>query len=116
MPKSKQTAEFLEAWNNLDEAYMSRSEIIKRLQEYGCHYNFTRFTDQQLYHILQKTIAKAEKEAAEEYDYDYQLTPEDWSEIEYEVSQIRYCDCGIRLNDAGECPLCDLNDESVLDD
>jgi hypothetical protein len=31
--------------------------------------------------------------------------------------KIKYCDnCGQQLNDAGECPVCDLGDESVLDE
>lgn len=32
-----------------------------------------------------------------------------------EVEEVSYCDnCGTRLNDAGECPVCDLNDEEVM--
>ena len=32
-------------------------------------------------------------------------------------NEIKYCDnCGQQLNDAGECPVCDLGDESVLDE
>ena len=34
-----------------------------------------------------------------------------------DVEPIKYCDnCGTRLNDAGECPNCDLGDESVLEE
>lgn len=115
--KQKQTVEFLEAWNNLNEAYMSRAELIKELQTYGCNYNFEKFTDSQLYQILQKTKAKADQVA--ETDYEYELSAEELSRIEKEanIKTIKKCDtCGLRLNDAGECPLCDLGDESVLDD
>lgn len=39
------------------------------------------------------------------------------TETEEPEIEIQYCDkCGHRLNDAGECPICDLGDESILDE
>lgn len=117
MNKVKQTPEFLEAWNELTKLYegYTRQQMIDELTDLGKgYYKFENYTTAQLYNMLIKLRAKLEKEATEAVD---------WEDIEKELAQIyekeknSTCqNCGRRLTTVGECPLCDLNDESVLED
>jgi rubrerythrin len=116
MSKPKQTPEFLEAWNALDsltEGY-TRQQMIDRLRHLGKNYKFDKYTDAQIWNILVKLEDKLEKEAMEKME---------WADIERELGKQREKEkantcshCGRPLTTVGECPLCDLNDESVLED
>lgn len=64
--------------------------------------------------------AKAKQELGFSYSASINIDPKFVSEAEYEPSDLVHdhvCpNCGRLLNDSGECPLCDLGDESVLDE
>lgn len=117
MSEIKQTPEFLEAWNELNklnEGYTRQQMIDELVQRGKGYYKFENYTDAQIYNMLIKQRAKDEKVAMDEMD---------WSDIEAELAAMRQkekeniCpECGRSLTTVGECPLCDLNDESVLDD
>lgn len=76
-----------------------------------------------------KTYAESPKKALNNFryrlgiqfaTYGVELVPECLHECDDEIlidqSIKTYAKCGTRLNDSGECPLCDLGDESVLDE
>jgi coenzyme F420-reducing hydrogenase alpha subunit len=116
MSRPKQTPEFLEAWNTLNELNegLSRQQMIDSLKKLGKNYKFDKYTDAQIWNMLVKLEDKLEKEAMEAAE---------WADVEAEVAaQLEYekantCQhCGRPLTTVGECPLCDLNDESVLED
>lgn len=117
MNKIRQTAEFLEAWNELNKLYegYTRQQMIDELTQRGKgYYKFEKYTDAQIYNMLIKQRAKDEKIAMDEME---------WADIEAELAIMREKEkanlckkCGRALTTVGECPLCDLNDESILDD
>lgn len=73
------------------EGFLSRMQLIAELEGLGKKYYFDRYTDAQLYRILQKERSKVAKEAAEA-----------------EIAPPATCEnCGMRLNDGGTCPACD---------
>ena len=125
---------------DLEEAYGDREKWIDIIRSYGKEYNFNKYTDAQLYSIayrLQEYEPKKKPEKRQQLDlFDgdkYNKKPEEnilQQEIHrQELNRLekdfnndkaksnKYCSkCGHELNDAGECPSCDLGDESVWDE
>lgn len=94
------------AFMELDENYNDRLMLINDIRKAGKNYNFNKFTDAQLYRIwqrLQKPV-KAVKEPIHELDLDFE--PE---------KNIDYCECGVRLTDFGQCPVCDIGEEDLTE-
>ena len=92
------------AFMELDEVYNERQFYIDEIKKAGKNYNFNKYTDAQLYRMWQRLPkpAKATKEPAHELDIDFE--PE---------TDVAYCDCGVRLTDFGDCPVCDLGEEGL---
>lgn len=91
-----------------EDGWLSREELIAELEKLGYKYKFDKYSDGQLYSILEKTKAKIESDKAL---------------AELEQSRLKtkpICDsCGSALADSGICPKCydgatDL-DEGVFD-
>ncbi len=84
---------------------LSRQEIIYKLKALGRNYQFGKYSDGQLYRILQHVL-KAEQENSTAIP-------------EYPVTRTEYttCDsCGRRLSDGGYCPVCDDGEEDYGDE
>jgi hypothetical protein len=81
--------------NELHEASSTRAELITKLKAAGKNYNFNKYTDAQLYRMVQRIQQPkvAKKEPVHELDLDF-------------VSEPEYCECGARLSDAGFCHVC----------
>lgn len=98
------------AFMELDEINegLSRQEIISRLRALGKRYNFDRFPDKQLYGMLRDAEEKKAREnAAKKVDHELDLDFEP-------AEDFTCCDfCGMRLNDSGQCPACDLGEEDL---
>lgn len=98
------------AFMELDEINegLSRQEIISRLRALGKRYNFDRFPDKQLYGMLrdaeeEKARENTDKKVNHELDLDFES-----------AKDFACCDfCGMRLNDSGQCPTCDLGEEDL---
>jgi hypothetical protein len=89
----------------LDEAYNDRQALIDEIKKSGKNYNFDKYTDAQLYRMVQRIRQPrvAVKEPSHELDLDFEITrPE-------------RCDCGARLTDFGQCPVCDLGEEDLAE-
>lgn len=83
---------------------LSREELIIRLKALGKHYHFNKYSDEQLYRILEK--AEAEKEEQEAFRDFYASKTEKPT-----------CDeCGCELTDGGYCPICDDGEEYLDED
>lgn len=84
----------------VDEAFVSRDQLIADLRKLGKNYYFDKYTDAQLYMMLQKAQAKA-------------ATPNK-SLSRKDDELITACEkCGARLNDSGTCPSCDDGEEDL---
>lgn len=91
---------FESVFDELDRIYQkplaegwSREENIKKLKDLGYRYNFEKYSDSQIYRILEKTLERDARRAAEQAP---------------EAPKPPICDfCGTRLTDAGYCPKCD---------
>lgn len=88
--------------------WLSREELITELEKLGYKYKFDKYSDRQLYSILEKTKAKIESDKA-------------LAELESNKTDAKptCADCGSVLADSGICPKCydgatDL-DEGVFD-
>lgn len=91
-----------------EDGWLSREELIAELEKLGYKYKFDKYSDSQLYSILEKTKAKIESDKA-------------LAELEQNRLKTKpICDsCGSTLADSGICPKCydgatDL-DEGVFD-
>lgn len=84
----------------VDENFVPRDQLIADLRKLGKNYYFDKYTDAQLYMMLQKAQAKA-------------ATPnKSFSRKDDEL--ITACEkCGARLNDSGTCPACDDGEEDL---
>ncbi len=93
------------AFMELDEAYNSRQSLIDQIKKSGKSYNFDKYTDAQLYRIAQRLQQPkvAVKEPAHELDLDF------------DIEKPECCDCGVRLTDFGQCPVCDLGEEDLVE-
>jgi hypothetical protein len=89
----------------LDEAYNDRLYFIDELKKAGKNYNFDKYTDAQLYRMLQRlqtpVVKRVIKEPVHELDLDF------------DVKEPERCECGARLTDFGQCPVCDLGEEDL---
>ena len=95
------------AFMELDEAYDDRQSLISIIKRSGKNYNFDKYTDAQLYHIAQRLQQPriVPKEPKHELDLDFEYT-----------KNSACCDfCGMRLNDFGACPICDLGEEDLIE-
>lgn len=93
------------AFMELDEAYNDRQYFIDELKKAGKNYNFSKYTDAQLYRMCQRLskVAKTAKDPQHELDLDFN------------EKEIEYCDCGARLSDAGFCPVCHDGEEDLIE-
>jgi hypothetical protein len=93
------------AFMELDEAYNDRQALIDEIKKSGKNYNFDKYTDAQLYRMAQRIRQPkvATKEPTHELDLDFEITKPD------------RCDCGARLTDFGQCPVCDLGEEDLVE-
>lgn len=90
--------------DSMNEAHVSRDQMISELKCNGKRYNFARFTDAQIYKMYQKYVANKP-----------QIEDDYTDECEFVVHDM--CDrCGIRLNDGGTCPICDDGEEDYFDE
>lgn len=94
------------AFMELSEAYNDRQFFIDDIKKAGKNYNFSKFTDAQIYRMWQRIHkpTKVAKEPKHELDLDFE------PEQDFEC-----CDCGIRLTDFGQCPVCDLGEEELTE-
>lgn len=90
----------------LDEAYNDRQFYIDEIKKAGKNYNFNKYTDAQLYRMWQRLQKPAKIAKEPEHDLDLDFEPE---------RELDYCDCGIRLTDFGQCPVCDLGEEDLVE-
>lgn len=80
----------------------TRNQMISALQSWGCHYNFSKYTTAQIYNMYRRELAKAQE--YKNFDNEYHSS---------NIGQDVTCDeCDARLTDSGECPVCDLGDET----
>jgi hypothetical protein len=93
------------AFIELDEAYNDRQALIDQIKKSGKSYNFDKYTDAQLYRMAQRLQQPkiASKEPAHELDLDF------------DIEKPECCDCGVRLTDFGQCPVCDLGEEDLVE-
>ena len=99
-------SEKFEKMGELDES-SDRAYLIDQIRAWGKNYDFSHFTTQQLWNILNK-LQKQNDDNLDMYNDAVDAVNK---------SEKPVCDkCGMELNDNGECPLCDLNDESSLDE
>ena len=92
--------------DKLIEASYTRPELISKLEASGKNYKFDKYTDAQLYRMWQRLQqpVKVTKKPKHELDLDF------------DNERVMYCDCGIRLSDAGFCPVCHDGEEDLGDD
>lgn len=88
--------------DRINEAYKSRNELIAELKALGVDYNFDTKSDQQLYRILEKELAK--KKEADAY-----------LELAKQQKEEKHTctECGSTLTDGGLCPKCDDGEEHL---
>ena len=91
------------AFMELDEAYNDRQSMIDDIKRAGKTYNFDKYTDAQLFRIWQRlqTPKLVKKEPKHELDLDF------------DIGESKYCDCGARLSDVGFCPVCYDGEEDL---
>lgn len=91
------------AFMELDEAYSNRQSMIDDIKRTGKNYNFDKYTDAQLFRMWQRlqTPKLVKKEPKHELDLDF------------DIEESKYCDCGARLSDAGFCPVCYDGEEDL---
>ena len=89
----------------LDEGY-SRHDLISRIINLGYSYKFNNYSDAQLFRIWQQLKEKPNEPKVKN------------KSNQIDNTNHKYCPkCNkVFLNDAGECPFCDLGDESVLEE
>lgn len=91
----------------LQESYLDRQTLIADILKAGYKYKFEKYTDNQLYRIWQWTQRQQAKKS---------VANKDSTEFAFEMTY-DYCEtCGRELNPLGECPICDLGDDSIYDD
>ena len=93
------------AFMELDEAYNDRQNLIDEIKRSGKSYNFDKYTDAQLYRIAQRLRQPrvVAKEPAHELDLDF------------EIDEPKRCECGARLTDFGQCPICDFGEKDLVE-
>lgn len=91
----------------LQESYNDRQALIDEIISLGYNYKFDKYTDQQLFNIRNWAVSQQSKKDIPEDDY---------SELALEMSYDCCENCGRELNPLGECPTCDLGDDSIYDE
>lgn len=89
---------------------LSRRELINKLETLGKHYNFDKYSDPQLYRMLERAEAEAEKIKQEKIK---QAIAND--EVDFVLNFVTCDNCGTRLTDGGACPYCDLGDQDFIE-
>jgi len=89
----------------LDEAYNDRQFHIDELKKAGKNYNFSKYTDAQLYRMWQRLQQPRVAVKEPKHDLDLDFEPEQ----EHDCCNF----CGMRLTDFGQCPVCDLGEEDI---
>ena len=92
------------AFMELDENYNDRLALINDIRKAGKNYNFNKFTDAQLYRIWQRLQKPTRASKEPEHELDLDFGPE---------QNFDCCDCGARLTDFGQCPVCELGEEDL---
>lgn len=88
--------------NNLNES-LSRDEMIGELRRLGKNYKFEKYSNEQIFMIYMRTLNSLNKKKQPSKPI---IKPQD-----------KYCpECGMKLNPLGECPVCDLGEEDMLDE
>lgn len=96
-----------EILSKLDSLYtvnegLSREDCIDAIKAAGFNYKFDKYSDQQLFRIAQRISEVKDKTCA-----DFVVEPEQEAHPT--------CDyCGRALTEIGDCPVCDLGDESLV--
>ena len=93
------------AFMELDETFDDRQYYIAEIKKAGKNYNFSKYTDAQLYRMWQR-LQKPTKAVKE---------PEHELDLDFEPKEPEYCECGTRLTDFGQCPVCDLGEEDLAE-
>jgi hypothetical protein len=88
-----------------------RQELITKIKSLGRHYYFNKYSYPQLRAIWRKESAKEAARRAERELFN------SYKDELIDVPEYEYCEnCGRELNPLGECPTCDLGDNSTYDD
>jgi hypothetical protein len=92
----------------IQESFNDREKLIAEITNAGYRYNFDKYTNRQLFHIRNWAISQATKQSKKPLVLD-------WSDLALELDY-DYCEnCGRELNPLGECPTCDLGDDSAFE-
>jgi phage terminase large subunit-like protein len=97
------------AFMELDEVYNNRQNLIDQLKALGKHYHFDKYSDAQLYRMLQK--AQLEKRPIRQTAV--LKEPVNELDIDFDILEPKYCECGTQLTDFGQCPVCDLGETNL---
>ena len=110
LDRLRESTSHIETKESYDD-FGDRQELITKIKSLGRRYYFDKYSDRQLFFIWQKESAKeAAKRAERELFNNYQ--DEVLDTFEYD-----YCEtCGRELNPLGECPTCDLGDDSAFEE
>ena len=90
----------LDKLENITEG-LSREAYIDIMRKYGYDYRFEKYGDDQIASMAQRIIDKLSKKPI--------------VKKEVSVPKPTCSNCGMRLTDGGECPVCDLGDETALE-
>lgn len=86
---------------------LERSAIIRKIKELGKEYNFDKYSDEQLYRMLERAQKATEEKAA----------IQEYSDLLSKGHDISACvECGATLTDGGLCPVCDDGEETYFDE
>ena len=97
------------AFMELDEAYgVDRQTLINNIKAAGKNYNFDKYTTEQLYRMWERIKQRPKTKQPE--------APKHELDIDFDLPEYTYCDCGARLTDAGFCPVCDDGEEDLAEE
>lgn len=110
LDKLQESVETIETKESYDD-FGDRQELITKIKGLGRRYYFDKYSDRQLYFIWQKESAKEAARRAERELFN------SYKDELIDIPEYEYCEnCGRELNPLGECPTCDLGDDSTHDD
>lgn len=95
------------AFMELDEAYNNRQNLIDQLKALGKHYHFDKYSDAQLYRMLQRVQKQPVKPTA------VLKEPVNEFDLDFDIIEPEYCECGMQLTDFGQCPVCDFGEDTL---
>lgn len=95
------------AFMELDEVYSDRLAMITELKNAGKNYNFNKYSDAQLYRMLQRLHQPKVAAMAPKKEPEHEL------DLDFTAKELEYCECGERLTDFDQCPVCDLGEEDL---